>query len=119
MNMKLKTTLVALLAFIMNAALMTQVYAVDIPTLDVRVTQVTAAKSDTDSISIPRSALTSRNGIPGVFVVDNNEARFRMVRAGRADDKQVKILSGLFGNETLVISDLETVHDGSPVNILE
>lgn len=68
-------------------------------------------------ISIPQAALTQRHGIPGVFVVDENEARFRMVQPGEIGGKKVKILSGLFGGETLLMGDLEKVHDGSPVKI--
>ena len=70
------------------------------------------------SISIPRAALVIRNGISGVFVLENNEARFRMVRLGKTGAGKVEILSGLFGNETLVVGGLEAVHDGSPITVL-
>ena len=70
------------------------------------------------SISIPRAALVIRNGISGVFVLENNEARFRMVRLGKIGAGKVEILSGLFGNETLVVGGLEAVHDGSPITVL-
>ncbi len=71
-------------------------------------------------IKIPRQALVERGGIPGVFVLSEaGEARFRLVRTGKASDTQVEILSGLHGTETLVLGDLSTVHDGSPVKILE
>ena len=59
-----------------------------------------------------------RNGISGVFVLENNEARFRMVRLGKTGTGKVEILSGLFGNETLVVGGLEAVHDGSPITVL-
>ncbi|MDO8597327.1 MAG: hypothetical protein Q7R45_11985 [Sulfuricaulis sp.] len=67
-------------------------------------------------LSIPRQALVERGGIPGVFVLsDAGEARFRMVRAGKTSDTRVEILSGLTGNETLVLGDLAAVHDGNPI----
>jgi len=70
-------------------------------------------------IKIPRAALVERGGIPGVFVLNEaGEARFRLVRPGRTSDTQVEILSGLHGNETLVLGDLGAVHDGTPINIL-
>jgi len=70
-------------------------------------------------IKIPRAALVERGGIPGVFVLNEaGEARFRLVRLGRTSDTQVEILSGLHGNETLVLGDLGAVHDGTPINIL-
>jgi hypothetical protein len=69
-------------------------------------------------IKIPRAALVERGGIPGVFVLnETGEARFRLVRPGRASGTQVEILSGLHGNETLVLGELAAVHDGSPIKI--
>jgi hypothetical protein len=68
-------------------------------------------------IRIPRQALVERGGIPGVFVLSPaGEARFRMVRPGGTPGTQVEILSGLHGDETLVLGDLADVHDGSPIN---
>lgn len=70
-------------------------------------------------IKIPRAALVERGGIPGVFVLNEaGEARFRLVRPGRIGDAQVEILSGLHGNETLLLGDLTAVHDGSPIIVL-
>ena len=69
-------------------------------------------------LSIPRQALVERGGIPGVFVLSaTGEARFRMVRTGSTQGAQVEILSGLRGDETLVLGDLADVHDGSPIKI--
>jgi hypothetical protein len=69
-------------------------------------------------IKIPRVALVERGGIPGVFVLSEaGEARFRLVRPGRTSDSLVEILSGLHGNETLVLGDLAAVHDGTPIQI--
>ncbi|MCW8830336.1 MAG: hypothetical protein OQK32_02330 [Gammaproteobacteria bacterium] len=68
-------------------------------------------------ITVPRALLVTRYGIPGVFVVENNEARFRMVRPGKTTTKQVEILSGLFGHEMLLADKLDKVHDGSLLEI--
>ena len=69
-------------------------------------------------ISIPRAALVERGGIPGVFVLNEaGEARFRLVRPGQTNGTRLEILSGLRGNETLVLGDLAAVHDGTPINI--
>ncbi|MGE5242499.1 MAG: hypothetical protein ACM3NI_12715 [Bacteroidota bacterium] len=67
------------------------------------------------TLTIPRPALTERGGIPGVFVLENHQARFRMVRPGKVGATQVQVLSGLHGDETLVLGDLAEVHDGSPL----
>lgn len=69
-------------------------------------------------IKIPRAALVERGGLPGVFVLSAaREARFRLVRPGRVTDAQAEILSGLHGDETLVLGDLAAVHDGSPIEV--
>jgi hypothetical protein len=86
--------------------------------LERKIVQLDAKTTNGVLISIPRTALIQRGGIPGVFVVENNEARFRMVRPGKTRAKQVEILSGLFGNEALLIDDLDAVHDGSPIKVV-
>ena len=66
-----------------------------------------------DDVSVPEGALVYRNGVPGVFVMYEGEARFRMVRTGKLEEQQVEIVSGLFGNETLVLGDMAVLYDGS------
>ena len=67
-------------------------------------------------VLIPQSQLVERGGVPGVFVLsEENQARFRMVRTGKIVNDRVEILSGLSGSETLVAGDLRDVHDGSPI----
>ena len=69
-----------------------------------------------DRILVPQAALVERGGIPGVFVLSaDSQTRFRMVRPGKAGNGRVEILSGLHGDETLVLGDLHDVHDGSPI----
>jgi len=67
-------------------------------------------------VKIPTRALVFRNGVPGVFVVQNNEARFRMVRVGKKVNKSVYILAGLFGNETVLTGNTSTLFDGMSLN---
>jgi len=70
-------------------------------------------------VLVPQSTLVERGGIPGVFVLaEEQQARFRMVRTGKNVNDHVEILSGLSGSETLVVGDLRDVHDGSPVKIM-
>ena len=64
---------------------------------------------------VPREAVIARGGIPGVFVLENGQARFRMVKTGTEHGTRTPILSGLTGNEVLVLGDLREVHDGSPI----
>ncbi len=68
-------------------------------------------------INAPQRAVVYRNGIPGVFVAQNGEARFRMVRLGKQTGKTVAVLSGLFGDETLVLAKPEQLYDGMPLKL--
>ena len=79
--------------------------------------QMSAAKTPDalPGILVPRSAYAERAGIPGVFVLHDGLARFRMVKAGRARGNDIEILSGLHGTETLVLGELGVVRDGSPI----
>ncbi len=87
-----------------------------LPRVERPVLALNAKPGELLKLSIPRQALVERGGIPGVFVLsETGEARFRMVRAGKTGDTRVEILSGLAGNETLVLGDLAAVHDGSPI----
>ena len=67
------------------------------------------------TLLIPVQALQQRNGISGVFVAYNGEARFRMVRPGTRDRRRVTVLSGLFGDETLVLGKADKLYDGMPL----
>lgn len=116
--MSRRLLLAMLLMLSMNLAVAAEVNSNAAPVLERKVQQVTANSTNGVRISIPLSALTSRDGIPGVFVVENNEARFRMVRPGKILKSKVEILSGLFGGENLITNDLEALHDGSPVAIV-
>ncbi len=85
-----------------------------LPTLQ-RPTLALAQDIDKRNIAIPASALVTRGGWSGVYVLQDGQARFRLVRVGTMSRGQAQILSGLTGGETLVVGDLTVVHDGSPI----
>jgi hypothetical protein len=85
------------------------------PSLERPVLALRVKPDSLSALQIPRQALVERSGIPGVFVLNNQEARFRMIRPGKTGTARVAVLSGLHGDETLVLGDLTTVHDGSPI----
>ena len=68
-------------------------------------------------VLVPQALLVERGGIPGVLVLIEDQARFRMVRSGKQVGGRVEILSGLRGDETLIAGDLRDVRDGSPIQI--
>jgi multidrug efflux pump subunit AcrA (membrane-fusion protein) len=69
-------------------------------------------------LSVARSAVVERGQLQGVFVVDaGGVARFRLVKAGRAFDGAVEILSGLGEGERVVVDGAERLADGAPVKV--
>ncbi len=102
---------------------------VELPVLERPVARVARQPGDAGAVLVPRAALVMRGGIPGVFVLtrDNgtppeprvSRARFRMVKTGKTFGRRIQIISGLIGNETLVLGDLSEVHDGSPIRVIE
>jgi multidrug efflux pump subunit AcrA (membrane-fusion protein) len=50
-----------------------------------------------------------------VFVIENGKARLRVVVVGDADGGQIRIASGLSGNETVAVNHLSELYDGAAV----
>ena len=70
-------------------------------------------------IVIPRSAITTLGGLPGVFILSHHgRARFRLVKVGTKGAATAEILSGLGGHETLILPPFRHLYDGSPVRVL-
>ena len=90
----------------------------DLPVIESHVVVLNVKPGSASPVWVPQSLLVSRDAVPGVFVLENNQARFRMVLPGKRSGSRVEILSGLFGNEALLGDDLAAMHDGSPVKII-
>jgi HlyD family secretion protein len=76
-----------------------------LPDLSTRVnftSESTAGKETKTSVQVPQSALATRNGRPGVFLIREDKAVFRPVTPGRASEGMVEIQTGLVGGEALV-----------------
>jgi len=87
-----------------------------LPTVERPVLILRADLPEHGAVRVPRAAVVERMGVDGVFILAPDQAaRFRMVRVGRVHGDKVDVLSGLNGTETLVLGDLKTVHDGTPI----
>jgi RND family efflux transporter MFP subunit len=75
------------------------------------------ATSTSLAVSIPADAMIRRGQLEGVFVVDSGIARLRLVRSGREHDARVEIVSGLSGNEQLVLAANAELIDGQRVEV--
>ncbi len=67
----------------------------------------------------PKSALTERGGLTGVFVVEQGKALFHWVKLGKQTADAVEVLAGLSGGETLVESPSAMLYDGAAVTVKE
>lgn len=73
-------------------------------------------QGERESLTVPATALVSRAGISGVFVVGQDGiAQFRMVRAGESRDERLEILSGLTDGERVVSGGAEKLESGDKV----
>jgi len=88
-----------------------------LPQLERAVLKLQPMRAATTRVSIPVDAFLNRGGLPGVFVLRDGRARFRMVKIGKLRGDRLEVLSGLSGDETLIIGNLADVRDGSPVTV--
>jgi hypothetical protein len=78
--------------------------------------QIAFSLGERDGLRVPDSAVISRVGITGVFVVDaQGIAKYRMVRTGTAHAGQVEILAGLVAGEKVVTSSASALQNGDKV----
>jgi hypothetical protein len=61
--------------------------------------------------------VVERGQLTGLFVVDDEHARLRWIRAGHAADGRVEILSGLRAGERYVIDPPASLTDGAAVEV--
>ncbi len=70
-----------------------------------------------DVLHVPRAALLLRGQLEFVMVADRGVARLRLVRSGMQDSGRVALLSGLAVGEQVVVSGLDNLRDGQPVEV--
>jgi HlyD family secretion protein len=72
-----------------------------------------------DALLVPATALCSRGGSRGVFVIDGGTARFRALATGIEAGGAVQVLAGLAGGERVVVDGNAFLEDGQQVVIGE
>lgn len=68
-------------------------------------------------VVVPRDALAERGGLPVVFVLDGQRVAERKVAVGFRGDQVVEISNGLRPGERIVVQGLETLTDGTRVQV--
>lgn len=88
------------------------------PTEGIRTGQfgrVSVPLGEVKRLFVPRTAVLKRGQMEMTFIVEDGRAVMRLVKTGRAYDDQIEILSGLEGDETVIVSDSTKLHDGQSV----
>ena len=86
--------------------------AIDRPLVERDVT--TVEKNSRGNVLIPAAARVNLAGTPGVFILQNNQARFRMIKTGKQQGTRIEVSSGLVGNERIIMGPYDDIYDGSP-----
>ncbi len=69
------------------------------------------------ALAIPAAAVVERGQLQSVFVVDNGEARSRLITAGRRSNGAVEALSGLSAGESVVSPVPPGLQDGARLEV--
>jgi RND family efflux transporter MFP subunit len=85
------------------------------PGMFVEVTMIAERREDVPVV--PREALAERGGRKVVFVLRGQKVNRREVVAGLGDDEIVEIRSGVEAGERIVVRGLETLTDGTRVQV--
>ena len=69
------------------------------------------------AVFVPRNAVVRDKTTDSfqIFAIDNNTAHLHVVVTGEVDGGQIRIVSGINGNETVAISSQSELFDGAPV----
>lgn len=67
------------------------------------------------ALLVAEDAVVRRGQIENVFVIQDGVARLRLVKTGRDMDGKIEILSGLSGDESVVVRDAHLLTDGTAV----
>lgn len=70
-----------------------------------------------NSVAVPELAIVNIDEGSFVFVAENGTARERPVRTGLLQDGVVEILDGLEEGESVIVTGLQAIEDGDPVEL--
>jgi RND family efflux transporter MFP subunit len=70
-----------------------------------------------EALLVPSVAVVSEGQLRGVYVHSGGKARLRWVRLGRTWGERVEVLSGLDAGTPVIVSGLDQLRDGRPVEV--
>jgi len=74
-----------------------------------------AYEKHTEALVIPVAAVVEEDNVSVVYVVEDGMAVRKVVTTGIEDDGQLEILSGLAGNEQIIVNGQNSLREGSKV----
>jgi RND family efflux transporter MFP subunit len=105
----------------LNRATRTMTIEVDLPNTDRRLKGGMFARVEVmvgthhQALQIPIDAVSRLENTQHVFVVEEGHARRVEIEIGVRRGNQIEITKGLIGNEEVIVSGKDLVHDGTPV----
>lgn len=107
----------------LNRATRTMTVEIDLPNPDRQLKGGMFARVDAlvgthqQAIQIPIDAVSRLEDVQYVYIVRDGKAQRVNVDIGLRDGNRVEITSGLTGNEQVIVSGKDLVHDGTPVQV--
>jgi RND family efflux transporter MFP subunit len=105
----------------LNRATRTMTAEVDLPNKDRRLKGGMFARVEVmvgthhQALQIPIDAVSRLENIQYVFIVEEGHARRVEIEIGVRQGNQIEVTKGLIGNEEVIVSGKDLVHDGTPV----
>jgi RND family efflux transporter MFP subunit len=105
----------------LNRATRTMTVEIDLPNSDRRLKGGMFARAEVlvgthhDAVQIPIDAVSRLEEAQYVFVVRDGKAQRVNVEIGARKENRVEIVTGLSGDESVIVSGKDLVHDGTPV----
>lgn len=105
----------------LNRATRTMTVEIDLPNSDRRLKGGMFARAEVlvgthhDAVQIPIDAVSRLEEAQYVFVVRDGKAQRVNVEIGARKENRVEIVTGLSGDEAVIVSGKDLVHDGTPV----
>jgi membrane fusion protein (multidrug efflux system) len=107
----------------LNRATRTMTVEIDLPNKDRRLKGGMFARAEVlvgthrDAVQIPIDAVSRLEDAQYVFVVRDGKAQRVNVEIGARKENRVEIVNGLSGDESVIVSGKDLVHDGTPVHM--
>ncbi len=74
-----------------------------------------AIEKHSDALVIPTAAVIEEDNVSVVYIVEDGAARQKVITTGIEENGQIEILSGLSGNEEIIMTGQSGLRDGSKV----